>query len=185
MKTMKLFLILPLFMLAVELKAQEYDPVTTIPDKVAIGLGRGFDFGGYGANLTVYINKNLGLFAGGGYANVGFGFNGGAKVRFIPYKPNYKLNSFLLLMYGYNSAIAVSEAKEFNKLFYGPTIGLGIDYRPRPYMKRGYFSLAILVPFRGSDVNDYMDDLEANEGIKFESGLFPVSFSLGYKFILK
>ncbi len=36
-------------------------------DVVAIGLGVGLDYGGIGVNLTVYPQKNIGLFAGIGY----------------------------------------------------------------------------------------------------------------------
>ncbi len=86
-------------------------------------------------------------------------------------------------MYGYNAAIAVSNATEYNKLFYGPTFGFGIDYRSSKE-SIGYWSFAILVPIRSSDVDNYIDDLKTNHGATFSSSLSPIGISLGYRFIL-
>src|ERR1700712_111258 len=36
-------------------------------DKVSVGIGAGYDFGGYGGNLIVYPQRNIGLFGGVGY----------------------------------------------------------------------------------------------------------------------
>ncbi len=166
------------------LAAQDIDSiqVNKIPDPVSMGFGFGQDFGGFGANLLVYPQDNFGLFGGLGYAFAGMGYNVGAKVRFLSDK-NPRTNFFVIGMYGYNAAIAVSDMEEYNKFFYGPTIGFGIDTGKRSY-KKGYWTMAFLVPIRESGVNDYMDDLENNHDVEFKNSLLPFTFSIGYRFAL-
>ena len=192
MKKSTVYLLLGLILNAGQLNAQDnfYKAVQqdSIPapahaDKLTIGLGLGQDYGGLGAGLLFYPVKSVGVFAGAGYAFAGVGFNAGAKVRFISKKPSSKLTPYILAMYGYNAAIAVTAAPDFNKIFYGPTFGAGLDFHFRPG-KMGYWSLALLIPVRSSEVKSYMDDLEQNHGVQFTNGLFPVGGSFGYKFIL-
>jgi hypothetical protein len=183
MKKSALFLLFSLCFATFNLNAQESTPVTKEIDKTTLGMGVGLDFGGFGANFLIYPVRNFGLFAGAGYALAGFGSNAGAKIRLISDKPESKLSPYAIAMYGYNAAIAVSNAKEYNKLFYGPSIGIGLDYRSRPE-KKGYWSIALLLPFRSSEVDTYMDDLKQNHGVTFSNGLFPVGVSFGYRFIL-
>jgi len=173
---------------AVQLKAQ--DTIQQDPnlgsrqiDKVSIGIGAGLDFGGFGGNVIYYPIKNFGIFGGVGYALAGAGYNVGVKYRYIPDKPTSKIDPYGMIMYGYNAAIAVLNASQYNKLFFGPTLGLGIDFRRKPTNK-GYWSFTLLIPIRSSAVNDYIDDLENNHGAEFQNRLFPVGISVGYKFII-
>ena len=149
---------------------------------LTLGLGFGQDYGLLGGNLTVYPQKNIGLFVGFGFAFAGFGYNAGIKLRALPNHGLSKVRPFLLGMYGYVAAIAVTNSPADNKMFYGPTIGGGIDIGPTTPGK-GYLSLAILVPFRSPDVQNYIDQLKAN-GVSFNGNLTPITFSIGYKFIL-
>ena len=55
------------------------DPTT---EKLNLGVGIGFDYGTIGANLLFYPQKNIGIFAGGGYNLMGFSYNAGLKGRF-------------------------------------------------------------------------------------------------------
>lgn len=183
MKNITICIMLCLFFLTIQVNAQDSISVVSQPDRTNIGIGAGGDFGGFGANLLIYPSKNLGFFVGGGYALAGLGVNAGAKFRFISNKPTSKVNPYIIAMYGYNAAIAVANATQFSKLFYGPSLGFGIDYRLNPY-KRGYWSMAILIPFRSSEVDSYMDDLKMNHGIEFKNELLPITFSIGYRFIL-
>ena len=127
-----------------------------------------------------FPNKQIGLFAGGGYALAGFGYNIGAKIRFVNSEKYNAVNFFILGMYGYNASVFVTNADEYNKLFYGPSLGFGIDIGPTKPQK-GYFSFSINLPYRSPEVNEYMDDLRDNHGVEFNGGLFPITFSLGYK----
>ncbi len=152
-------------------------------DRLSIGLGAGLDYGGFGGNLTYYLVESVGLFGGVGYALAGVGFNAGLKYRYIPKKPEARVRPFALAMYGYNAAIVVLNASQYNKMFYGPTFGAGIDFLSKP-QKRGYWSLGVFVPLRKDEVEVYMEDLENNHGADFSNSLFPVTVSIGYKFII-
>lgn len=156
---------------------------STPVDQVSLGIGGGLDYGGFGGNLTYYPAQSVGLFGGVGYALAGVGFNAGVKYRYIPDKPDARVRPFGLVMYGYNAAIVVINASQHNKFFYGPTVGAGIDFH-RNLQKRGYWSFAIFVPIRKSEVKEYMEDLENNLGVEFQNSLYPVAVSIGYRFII-
>ncbi|MBS1505587.1 MAG: hypothetical protein JSS79_02970 [Bacteroidetes bacterium] len=148
-------------------------------DKTTLGIGLGFDYGGIGANFTTYAGKNFGLFGGLGYAIADVGFNVGAKIRLAP---ESRVAPFLTGMYGYNAAVAVTNATQYNKVFYGPSFGFGLDIKGRPG-RNGFWSIALLVPVRGSDVDNYLADLRS-KGVVIGS-LPSVALSIGYRFILK
>jgi hypothetical protein len=151
-------------------------------EKATIGLGLGLDFGGIGANVTVYPQKNIGLFLGGGYALAKYGFNAGVKFRYIVHDDTAQ--PFIAAMYGYNTAIVVDNALGFNKLFYNFSFGFGFDIKSKSNPLNSW-SLAIFVPIRDAEVDDYMKDLEDNHNIEFKNKLWPVAISIGYKFGIK
>ena len=183
MKKSKVYFMLCFVILSIQLNAQESTSVPIQYDKITIGIGFGQDYGGIGVNLTVYPLKSIGIFGGLGYNMVGAGYNVGAKLRLVSAKPTAKVTPYALGMYGYNAVIRVSGASQYNKVFYGPTFGIGIDYKSYPRSKM-YYSFAIMVPIRGSEVEDYMDDLKTNHNVTFSSDLFPLTFSVGFKYIL-
>ncbi|HXB44751.1 MAG TPA: hypothetical protein VNV85_11860 [Puia sp.] len=156
-----------------ELPAQNFD-------RFSFGVGAGLDYGGLGCNLTGYPQKNIGLFAGAGYAFAGIGFNAGVKFRLVS---NRRFTPYVVAMYGYNAAIAVTNSPNYNKLFYGPSVGAGFDLGSHA-KNRGYFSLALLIPFRSPDVNSYMDNLRNTYGVSFNNDLLPIGISIGYRFVL-
>jgi hypothetical protein len=151
-------------------------------DKGALGLGLGFDYGGIGINYTVYPQKNIGLFGGVGYAIAGVGYNFGARFQVTPVR---QFTPFAMIMYGYNAAIQVKDAngpgQNSNKLFYGPTAGVGFDLGWHRAGK-GYLSIALTIPFRSPDVNNYINELSAS-GVTFANKPSPVGFSIGYKIV--
>jgi hypothetical protein len=143
---------------------------------MSIGLGLGFDYGGIGTNIIFYPRNNVGVFAGVGYALAGFGYNAGVKIR----KHNIdKVSPYVTAMYGYNAAIVVLNASTFDKLFYGPSIGIGLDTKHRE-TRSSYWSFGVNIPIRSSEVNKYIDDLKTR-GIKFDNTLLPVAFTIGYR----
>lgn len=149
-------------------------------DKVSIGIGMGIDYGGYGGNLLVYPQKNIGFFVGTGYALAGVGTNVGIKIRH--FKTDSKIRPYLTAMHGYNTAVAVKDAKSYNRLFYGNTVGLGFDTRPRKE-SHGHFSFGLLVPIRDTDVDKYMNYLK-NQGVTFKKELSTIAISIGYRFTI-
>jgi hypothetical protein len=160
--------------------SQDSEPKPPQFDKLAMGIGAGFDYGGFGFNVSGYPQKNIGIFAGAGYAIAGLGYNLGVKFRLVSKK---HFTPYAVAMYGYNAAVAVSNSPNYNKIFYGPTIGAGFDLGSHE-QKRGYFSLAILIPFRSPDVNNYMNNLSNNNGVTFNNKLLPIGISIGYKFVI-
>jgi len=58
-------------------------------------------------------------------------------------------------MYGYNAAIHISNNNGYDRLFYDPAVGVGIDIMGSG--EKGMLSLAVLVPIRGSEPSNYMD----------------------------
>lgn len=166
---------------SIQVNAQDKKPAAIIQDKAVLGLGAGLDYGGFGANLLFYPHKNFGFFIGGGYALADIGYNFGIKYRF--FSDYSKAMPYFLAMYGYNTAIVVSNSSVYDKLFYGPTVGVGVDFRSKP-LKQGYWSLGLLVPIRGIEVDDYMNDLKNNHSVVFKNSLLPFGITIGYKIIL-
>lgn len=183
MKTKFLTLIVVFLLLNHLLTAQTNTQDPRKPDMVNLGPGIGFDYGGIGANLMVYPQKNIGIFFGGGYALAGFGYNAGIKLRLSPDKGNV-VNPFFTLMYGYNAAVVITDNTELNKIFYGTTLGVGIDIRSKKPSSVGFWSLALMVPLRSADAQNYIDYLKNQYGADFTTNLIPIGFSVGYKFIL-
>jgi hypothetical protein len=153
------------------------------PDRTSFGLGLGLNYGFIGGSYMFCPQKNIGLFLSGGYVLVGFGYNAGIKLRL-----EKKMNTTILIptltaMYGYNAVIKGKDNSDFDKIFYGPSIGIGLD----AHFKRknaGYWSFDLFFPIRGSEVEDYMTDLENNHGATFDNELFPITISIGHRFII-
>lgn len=183
MKMFKKVLFLSFFITTISLHAQDIAPTTKQIDKITLGIGLGQDYGGIGVNALYYPITQLGVFGGVGYAFAGVGYNVGGKFRFISKTRTTKVDPYILAMYGYNAAIAVKNATQYNKIFNGPTFGVGLDFQSKA-INKGYWTLALLVPIRGSEVDQYMDDLEKNHGIEFKNKLLPIGFSIGYRFKL-
>jgi hypothetical protein len=156
----------------------------TIPvDKLSVGVGGGYEFGGLGANVIYYFTKALGVFAGAGYPLTGFGYNAGAKLRIVVDQSAGTFMPYVIVMYGYNATIIVPSFPEKNKIFYGLSVGAGVDYRPGN-SKFGYLSATVYLPIRSTAVKDYAENLNYFYGIPYATNrIFPLSLSLGYKFI--
>jgi hypothetical protein len=176
-------ILLLLSITSLELKAQDVLSDSIGVDKFSVGVGAGFDFGGYGANATYYITKGLGVFGGGGYTTAGFGYNAGVKLRAVFNKQSTPIMPFIVGMYGYYTAIAPKDYSFYNKKFYGLTIGGGVDFRPKN-SKFGYITASILFPIRTSDSQQYIDYLNNTRGISYSYKLRVLNGSIGYKFIL-
>jgi hypothetical protein len=172
-----------LFLCSATTRAQDATPPSNpSPDVFTLGFGFGLDYGGLGVNATVYPQKNIGLFGGVGYALAGTGYNAGIKLRLLPDHGASKVRPFMEAMYGYNAAIAVSGNSQYNKLFYGPSVGAGLDIGSTLKGKAN-FCLAILVPIRSPDANNYINMLRNSYGVSFNK-LAPIAFSLGCRIVL-
>lgn len=186
MKTTIFYLMLCIFFISFQLKAQEYEPAPVQTDVISIGLGFGQDYGGFGVHMIVYPQQNIGIFGGLGSRLDDLGYNVGVKFRLVSQKPTAKVNPYAIAMYGYNAAFVVGHVlsaylHSYDKLFYGPTIGVGIDLKFKPRSKF-YYSFGLNLPVRGSQVDDYINDLRTNYGLDVTNDLPPVTFSVGLKY---
>jgi hypothetical protein len=154
------------------LKAQEVTGNEWRPESFSMGPGAGLDYGGFGVQMIAYPQKNVGLFFGGGCALAGFGYNVGVKLR--GQKVGGAVDPFFMAMYGYNAAVYGQGDKDLNQIFYGPSMGLGVDLHRRRN-SLGYWSFAIIVPFRTTDAVDWAHQ----HGYAFS----PIDLSVGYKFM--
>ena len=182
MKKINCLVMLVLLCTAFELSAKDETNPGLIWDDASFGMGVGMDYGGIGGNLIILPQENIGIFGGVGYAIAGVGYNIGLKCRLN----NVNYSPFIMAMYGYNAAISVSNTPlgmNLDKLFYGPTVGLGLDYRSS-VKNRTYWSFAILIPIRDTEVQNYIDYLKKTWGVEFKNDLLPIGFSVGIKFII-
>lgn len=145
---------------------------------VAAAVGLGLDYGGIaGFKLTLNLHDNIGIFGGLGWAFLGLGYNVGTKINFAP---KAKINPHLQAMYGYNASIIISNDSDLSKIFYGGTVGFGIDFKSTT--RKSYWTLGLLIPIRQEEVSDYMDYLEDEESVDFQKDLSPILLSIGFKF---
>jgi hypothetical protein len=154
-------------------------------DKLSLGAGGGYEFGGIGGNVIFYPQRNIGVFVGVGWPltyNI-VGYNAGIKIRFAADNNASVITPFILAMYGYNTAIRYPNDNEYDKLFYNFTFGGGVDFRPAK-SKLGFLSLTIYMPLRDPDAKNYVNNIELFRGIVNSNKFFPFSVSLGYKFII-
>lgn len=150
----------------------------------SVGFGLGMDYGGIGSSISYYFAPDIALFFAGGYALADFGYNVGAKFRVTSGAKPAKVVPYLLGMYGYNAVVQVNNKAEYSKIFYGVTFGVGIDFKPFR-TGSGYWTFGLLVPIRDSKVDSYIDELKNEHGVTFDNDLFPVGFSVGYRFVLE
>ena len=140
-------------------------------DIISTGFGLGIDYGGIGCNLLIYPQKNIGVFAGLGYAFAGLGWNAGVKLRFIKQEQTSILTPFLTAMYGYNAAISYDY---FKNIYYGKSFGFGVDYRSK-FNKKRYWSFALNIPIRDPQADK---DLKS---LKIDKSFLPFNFSIGVR----
>jgi len=152
-------------------------------DRITVGIGLGTEFGGLGGNIYFFPQKNIGLFLGLGTAIAGMGVNSGIKMRLVAEKHKSRFIPFIIGMYGYNAAIYISGTHQFNKLFYGTSLGIGFDYESKPHSKH-YWTFSLLVPQRSSAVDDYINDLTTNHNVIMKNELWPITFTIGDRFTI-
>lgn len=145
-----------------------------------VGLGIGMNYGGFGANATYIVQNRVGLFLGLGYNLAGLGYNVGATYRISPDK---RVTPYFLFMYGYNGVVKVTGGFEYEEIYYGPTLGFGVEIKMRN-QPSNFFNLGLLVPFRDAAFQNDIDNLKSL-GVDFNSEPLPIGISIGYHFGVK
>lgn len=144
---------------------------------VFFGIGTGLDFGGLGFKVEAVPIPYLGIFAGAGFNFKGLGFNGGLSFKALPKK---KLSPTIQAMYGYNAVIVVAGASEYNKTYYGPSAGVGLDWKVGRAPNKLFFG--VYYPFRSDQYQKDFDKLKNNPSVKFDSEPLPITISIGFHF---
>ncbi|MDR0509642.1 MAG: hypothetical protein LBH06_00940 [Rikenellaceae bacterium] len=144
-----------------------------------LGAGAGFDYAGVGAKFEYLPVKNFGIFGALGYNFSSVGGDVGVAWKVMPDK---KVSFNPMLIYGYNGALKVTGASQYDAISYGVSIGANLDITLGK--KSNKLSVGLFVPFRSKEFNDKYNAAKANPNIKFDTPLLPVNFSVGYNFLL-
>jgi hypothetical protein len=143
--------------------------------RVYVGPGVGIDFGGIGLNAMSMLTERVGLFGALGYNFDNIGLNGG--VRLYTTNQIARWRPFFSAMYGYNAVYLIKNAENFNRTFYGTTIGVGVDLKTS---SSNFWTFALQIPIRSDDVKAYKTYLE-NSNIEIKRDLLPIAISIGYR----
>lgn len=143
------------------------------------GMGIGLDYGGLGVKGEFLPIKYVGIFAGAGYNIAKIGFNAGVSFKVLP---DSKITPTAIGMYGYNAVIVVSGASQYNKVYYGPTVGIGGELKVGRKQNKLY--AALLYPFRNTSFENDYEDLRHNPAVNITQEKSPVTFSFGFNFAL-
>ena len=144
--------------------------------KMNIGIGSGIDFGGFGIRYTYKPIHKLGVFGAGGYNLNDFGYNLGAQYTI---HNAGKISMYTTIMYGYNTVLIVQTTTESKTTYYGPSVGVGMNYTLAK-SEKSFLSLELLLPIRPSSYKNVVDTLKSLDyDIKDQR---PILLSIGYHF---
>jgi hypothetical protein len=147
---------------------------------VDIGAGFGLDYGGIGFKFAYSPIPYLSIFTGLGYAIAGPGYNVGLVYNILPKTTKYFYRPNIRTMYGYNTAIMVIGVSGHNKVYYGPSFGLGNEFRFGRNKRTG-IDLDINFPIRDPQVKDDVDEINATHTLTTKLNYpLPIQISLGF-----
>jgi hypothetical protein len=141
---------------------------------VDLGFGLGLSYGGVGGRVSVFPVLAAGVFGAVGYNLHKTGYNVGGIGRILPKK---KVCPVVMGMYGHNGVIVIQGRDEFNKTYYGPTFGGGMEIRFMNY--ETYLNLELLIPIRSQEWYDDIDVIRtlSKQGL-IEDFVEPLPFSI-------
>jgi hypothetical protein len=144
-----------------------------------LGAGFGFDYGGIGGKFEYLPAKHIGVFGALGYNLLSVGWNVGATYKILPDK---RVSPNVMVFYGYNAVLKITNAEDYNTTSYGITFGANLDIK---LGSRGSkLSIGLFAPVRSGKFKDNYDAAKASPYITFENELLPIGFSIGYNFPL-
>lgn len=148
--------------------------------ETTFGLGIGLPYGAIGLRLGTNVADGLNLFGGVGYQISGVGYNIGLLKDF----PSAGMTQFYLTgMYGTNAAIKIVDLSEYDKVYTGPTFGLGMKINSRN-TEGNYWDLGLLLPIRSSDYKNDETAVKNDPRISKFQAAWPVLIVVGYNFNL-
>lgn len=90
---------------------------------------------------------------------------------------------YLTGMYGTNAAIKIVGLPEYNKVYTGPTFGLGVKINSRK-TEGNYWDVGLLLPIRSSGYKDDEEAVDNDPRISQFRAAFPLLIVVGYNFNL-
>ena len=154
--------------------------LSSLQGKSSLGIGVGLPYGGIGARFGTNLVNGLNLFGGVGYQISGIGFNAGLR-------QDVELGGLTQMyftgMYGTNAAIKVSGLPEYDKLYMGATLGMGLKFNSRS--KEGnYWDAGLVIPLRSSQYKTDETKMQNDPRIASFTSPWPVLIVVGYNFNL-
>lgn len=147
---------------------------------INLGFGTGLDYGGFGARISLLPIENVAFFGAAGYNMLQPAWNAGIIVKASPTKVVVPV---FVAMYGYNAVLLINDRNSYNevhsKTYYGPSLGFGIDIKPRG---RNYLSIEGLVPFRSDKFQDDLESIKNSYSVELRTNPWPVLISIGFHF---
>jgi len=146
-------------------------------DKIYLGIGIGFDYGGIGGKIEYLPEEHIGLFGGVGYDLLSAGWNVGVTYKILPEK---NVSPNLMVLYGYNGVFkgADNYTAHYNMTSYGWTVGVNVDVLTG--ISGNKLSVGLFLPFRSGKFMDNYDAVKDDPNVELKNELIPVGFSLGY-----
>ena len=182
-----LFLVIPTF-------AQEENPYKNLSMSESenefqsladIGVGIGLNYGGFmGFQLQYIPLKHLSIIGSAGYYLVGFGWQLGINGYLMPKVPSKSFRVYGTAMYGTNAAIVVENYDKYNKIYMGPTVGMGFEIRFGK-SKRNGLNCDLLFPIRSSEFQDDMTTIKNDPFITDITEPLPFTIAIGYHFEIR
>lgn len=144
------------------------------------GAGIGLDYGGLiGVKASFYPIKYMAVFGAVGWEIIGIGWNVGILGRIIPADGKHGTRPYLKVMYGVNGATQVKGKNGYDEMFYGLTVGAGLELRFGKIKKNG-INIDLNVPFRSPEFFDMVSRIKNDPQIDLKNDPWPVTISVGY-----
>ena len=150
---------------------------------VSAGVGIGIDYSDFGAGVTIYPLKYIGVFANAGIFLAGPSYSVGLRARYIT---KSRVDPYLSLQYGYGGSVIILDNdghidKDKTKLFISPNIGAGVDIHITSTL---FVTSGVTLSSAFPDIVDYRNELK--DDYDFGSSIIlPVSISVGLKWKIR
>ncbi len=144
--------------------------------KVYLGPGLGINYGGIGVQLNYMPVKALRFSAGYGTNLLDMAYSLGLNYRILADKRICPTASYY---YGFNGYIKQDEKPEFNKTYYGSSLGAGVEVWNK--RRTNFLHFQIIIPIRTMAFTNELAELnKISKDTQYK--VFPILLSIGYHF---
>jgi hypothetical protein len=186
-RLIKTALLLAIFSQSTILQAQNNDeqPANRQREIFSAGVGIGFDYSGFGVGMTIYPQKNIGVFANGGIFLAGPSYTVGLKARYVT---KSMIDPYVSFQYGFSGSVSVFDDDghlvfDKAKIFIKPNVGAGVDIH---FTENISISGGLTTNTAAADIIKYMDELEDKREAEFKNKLvFPFGISCGLRWRIR